>query len=91
MCVCGVLPYAGTLVHCDIHKYLLDCFDAVYKDVRVRFVVEHDSNRDVTRHFFLKALTIDQADSDVMTKVNIIAEDMSVDKLPDVLAPVIGL
>ena len=72
-------------------QILLDRLDAVNKDIGVRLVVEHDSNRYVTRHLFLKALTIDQTHGDIVSKINVIAENVRVDKLPDVLASVIGL
>ena len=72
-------------------QILLDRLDAVNKDIGVGLVVEHDTNRDVARHFFLKALTIDQTHGDIVSKINVIAKDVCVDKLPDILASVIGL
>ena len=73
------------------YKILFDGVDAVDKDGRVRFFIEHDSNCNIASDFVLKARAIDQANGDIVAKVDVVTQDVRVDQLPDILASIVGL
>ena len=71
-------------------KILLHGLNTVDEKIGVRFLIQHDSNRNIPSHLILKLETVNQTDSHIMAKVNIIAQDVRVDQLPYVLLPVIS-
>ena len=70
-------------------QILLNGVDAVDEDGLVRLFIKHDPHGDVARHFVLQTGAINQTHSHVVSKVDIVAQDVRVDQLPNVLASVV--
>ena len=68
----------------------LDSVDAVDEDGLVRLFIKHDAHSDIASDLVLQTRAIDKADSHIVTEVYIVAQDMRINQLPDILSPVIS-